>query len=357
MSDSRKRKAEDQESTSLIPVAKRARTDLIVAPDADKTDDKAPGRTSKLTAPIMLLTGHTADVLAVRFSPDGNSVASASKDKDIFLWNTYEDCKNYLMMRGHKGAVTDVCWQSDNSAVYSASSDKTVGVWDAKTARRILKLNEHSGIVNAVSGQRKATQQLVSVSDDGAIKVWDTRKRQSTMTISGEWPLTSVAYHDSLNYVFAGGVENDITCWDLRSTTEPVFTMTGHADTITSLRIDPRGEYILSNAMDSTVRIWDIRPFFDTSKSQSRCVKLFQGAMHNMDKSLLRASWSSDGSYVAAGAADKMVYVWDTTTREIKYRLPGHAGAVNDVDFHPTEPILASASADRKIFLGELEAS
>ncbi len=36
------------------------------------------------------------------------------------------------------------------------------------------------------------------------------------------------------------------------------------------------------------------------------------------------------------------------------YRLPGHHGSVNDVTFHPYEPVLASASSDKKIFMGEL---
>lgn len=113
----------------------------------------------------------------------------------------------------------------------------------------------------------------------------------------------------------------------------------------------------MSNSMDSTVRIWDIRPYFDTSNGPSRCVKLFTGAMHNMDKNLLRACWSADGSRIAAGAANKFVYVWDVTSRQIQYCLPGHNGSVSDVDFHPSEPILASASADSKVFLGELEDS
>lgn len=126
------------------------------------------------------------------------------------LWNTYDDCKNYLLFRGHKGAITDISWQSDNAAVYSSSSDKTVGVWDTATGRRTLRLTEHSGVVNSVSGQRKATQQLASAADDGAIKVWDTRHRKSAMTIAGDWPLCAVAFHDTHNYVFAGGLENEI---------------------------------------------------------------------------------------------------------------------------------------------------
>lgn len=35
----------------------------------------------------------------------------------------------------------------------------------------------------------------------------------------------------------------------------------------------------------------------------------------------------------------RFVYIWDTTSRRILYKLPGHAGSVNEVVFHPEEPI------------------
>lgn len=35
----------------------------------------------------------------------------------------------------------------------------------------------------------------------------------------------------------------------------------------------------------------------------------------------------------------RFVYIWDTTSRRILYKLPGHAGSVNEVSFHPEEPI------------------
>jgi len=54
---------------------------------------------------------------------------------------------------------------------------------------------------------------------------------------------------------------------------------------------------------------------------------------------LLRCNWSPDGSKVSAGSGDRFVYIWDTTSRRILYKLPGHAGSVNEVDFHPNEPI------------------
>lgn len=59
----------------------------------------------------------------------------------------------------------------------------------------------------------------------------------------------------------------------------------------------------------------------------------------SLSQNLLRCAWSPDGSRVAAGSGDRFVYVWDTTSRRVVYKLPGHAGSVNEVDFHPTEPI------------------
>ena len=56
-------------------------------------------------------------------------------------------------------------------------------------------------------------------------------------------------------------------------------------------------------------------------------------------QNLLRCDWSPDGRKVTAGSSDRYVYIWDTTSRRILYKLPGHAGSVNDCRFHPTEPI------------------
>jgi len=129
-----------------------------------------------------------------------------------------------------------------------------------------------------------------------------------------------------------------------------MFALRGHTDTITGMRLSPDGSYLLTNAMDNSVRIWDIRPYVPVQ----RCVKIFQGVQHNFEKNLLKCSWSPDGSKISAGSADRFVYVWDTTTRNLLYKLPGHHGSVNEVDFHPTEPIIASGSSDRNIFLGEI---
>ena len=47
------------------------------------------------------------------------------------------------------------------------------------------------------------------------------------------------------------------------------------------------------------------------------------GHTHSFENNLLRCSWSADGSKIAAGSSDRNVYVWNTTSRKILYKLPG----------------------------------
>lgn len=130
-----------------------------------------------------------------------------------------------------------------------------------------------------------------------------------------------------------------------------MLRLQGHTDTITGLQLSPCGSYVLSNAMDNTLRVWDIRPF----APEERCVNTFTGHQHNFEKNLLRCAWSPDGLKVSCGSADRFVYVWDATTGRIAYKLPGHNGSVNDVDFHPKEPIILSGSSDKTLYIGEIE--
>ena len=140
--------------------------------------------------------------------------------------------------------------------------------------------------------------------------------------------------------------------WDLRRDDAAAWTLQGHSDTITGMRLSPNGTHLLTNSMDNTLRSWDVRPY----APEERCVKVMTGHQHGFEKGLLRCDWSPDGDMVGAGSADGMVYLWDVGRGQIKYALPGHKGTVNEVAFHPKEPIVASGSSDKTLYLGELAA-
>ncbi|KAK7502866.1 hypothetical protein BaRGS_00005815 [Batillaria attramentaria] len=335
-----------------VVVAKKPRNELVLASGDENMDVMlmGPPRTSNLMAPIMLLSGHEGEIYTAEFSPDGQFLASAGFDRIIYFWTVYGECENFAVLKGHTGAVMELHFSTDGSMCFTCSTDKTVAVWDTEVGVRMRKLKGHQSFVNSVCPARRGPQYLCSGSDDGTIKMWDARKKGVIHTFQSTYQVTSVSFSDTAEQIFSGGIDNDIKMWDLRKN-DVVYRMRGHSDTVTGMRLSPDGSYLLSNAMDNTLRIWDVRPY----APQERCVKIMSGHQHTFEKNLLHCAWSPDGSKVAAGSGDRFVYVWDTTSRRITYKLPGHAGSVNDVDFHPYEPILLSCSSDKQIYLGELD--
>ena len=232
----------------------------------------------------------------------------------------------------------------------TCSTDKFVSVWSVETGQRVRKMKGHQNFVNSIGNSRRGLDMLVSGSDDGTIKIWDARKKFVCNTMDNTYQVTTTCMNDTAEQIISGSIDNDIKVWDIRKN-EVLYELKGHTDTITGLSLSPCGSYILSNSMDSTIRIWDIRPYCPAD----RCKTILQGHAHNFEKNLLRCSWSKDGTLVSAGSADRFVYIWDVNAKKIMYKLPGHCGSVNAVDFHPTEPIVLSGSSDKTLYMGELE--
>jgi len=262
----------------------------------------------------------------------------------------------------------------------SASADHTLGWWDAESGKRIKRFLGHTGIVNAVDvpqgddgGGMGSGKLSMSGSDDRTVRLWDARVRGDVGVLEHDFQVTAVAYGggDGL-VVYSAGIDNYLNAWDIRTIGgassaggggaggskgggSMTMKMKGHTDTITSLALNPKGTHLLSNSMDGTMKTWDIRPFVEDG-GKRQC-KTFEGGTHNAEKGLLNCAWSWDGSMVTGGSADKVVHIWDELTSEELYYLPGHTGCVNSVIFHPKENVIASASSDKSIFVGELSGS
>ena len=91
-------------------------------------------------------TNNRKAFISVAWSRDGKMLASASADETIKLWDVTSGIE-LRTLSGHKDFVTSVSWSSDGKTLTSASADKTIKLWDITSGIELRTLSGHGTTV------------------------------------------------------------------------------------------------------------------------------------------------------------------------------------------------------------------
>ena len=93
----------------------------------------------------LLRTSDLGPVLAVAFSPDGNTLASGSAGGKIRLWDVRTHRQLGKELTGTQGQVNSIAFSPNGSTLASGGSDARVRLWDVHTHHEIGALTGTHG--------------------------------------------------------------------------------------------------------------------------------------------------------------------------------------------------------------------
>lgn len=298
---------------------------------------------------------HDAPIVQMALSRDGTILATAAKDHLVKLWRL-SDRHPLHTLKGHTDTITSLAFSPDGKLLVSGSVDMTVRVYSVDDGKLVLKLGNqtpdwHTGWIQAVAISPDGNL-LVTGSRDTTVKLWKLKTGEPVRTLWGHYDtVTSLAFSPAeKNLLASGSTDGTIWVWDVQ-TGEAVSKLPAQGWNPQVLAFTPDGKRLAIGSYASTgIRLIDWR------KGQQLvwCHGGLEGNVWTIDI-------SSNGQYLVAGAGDNGVWIYDITkldehksalrVRTIRQTVERHKGTdywgdARGVAFLPDDKTIVAAFED-----------
>ena len=313
---------------------------------------------------------HSFGAVTVRFSPDGQFLATGGEDRlvnvlnlttskilrnevdaaiysldlnknslaaigtvegKILLWNILRNETRFFS--AHSLAVTSLSFAKDGDRLASVGFDNAIRLWSVNNGGAELPDVTRQAFGAAAIKFSPKGHTLASGAGDATIKLWHTGRsvRQPPMSLSGNsTPITALTFCNG-GLLALGRGNGNIHLWSLREGTPRVLT---GSRAITALSCSPEGKTLVSGSESKKVTRWDI--------STGKLVYSKSGHLSWVTK----LTFNQNGILFASSGKDTTIAIWDTFRGTIVRKISAHSSWILAVAFSPTDNILVSGGAD-----------
>jgi eukaryotic-like serine/threonine-protein kinase len=261
----------------------------------------------------------------------GAAVASLGIGGGIYFYVNRQPAQVRSVLTGHSGEVTALSWSPDGTQLASSSRDHTVRLWNASN-QSTLVYKGHAAAVQAVAWNPQGTL-LASGGRDNQAQIWNpagnTLYRSSLLGSA----ISALAWSASGEELFIGTAGNGLHRFTLANSKT---SLEANRASIHAVAISPGGNFIATGTVGGRVTIARLK---GSGAGQIQSYENHLG-------SVLSLAWSPDSTKLASSGSDKIVRVLSLATSSITSTL-SHASAVNGLAWEPVSgERLATAASD-----------
>ncbi|XP_062489831.1 POC1 centriolar protein homolog B isoform X7 [Pezoporus occidentalis] len=180
--------------------------------------------------------GHAEAVTSIQYSPDGQLLASASRDRTVRLW-------------------IPCIFSPDGRLIASCSEDKSVKIWDTRNKTCIESLLDYEGFANFVDFNPSGTC-IASAGSNHAVRLWDIRMNKLLQHYKVHRAgVNCISFHPSGNYLITASDDGTLKILDVLEG-RLIYTLHGHKGPVLSVAFSKKGEKFASGGADAQVLLW-----------------------------------------------------------------------------------------------------
>ncbi|KAL3640094.1 hypothetical protein CASFOL_015062 [Castilleja foliolosa] len=332
-SSSKKSKLEDHNKKLLDELFK-----LLALPERRLVDayhgviDHAPSER------LQVLQEHKDKICFLRFSHSGKYLASSSADCIVIVWEVMLDGRVSLKhtLCGHQKPVSCISWSFSDAQLLTCGLDEVVRRWDIESGQ-CVHIYEKSGVSLVSCAWSPDAKYIFCGVNDKSVCMWDLEegKELECWKDSLTSGISDLGISSNEREIIVTSVckENMIKLFGWESKSEKLIE---EDQTVTSFSLSEDGKLLLISLSNGELHLWNIDGF------------VRQLAKYKGNKCVSRSCIGGmEHAFIASGSEHSQVYIWHRQSGELISKLVGHCGAVNCVNWNPTNPnMLASGSDD-----------
>lgn len=234
---------------------------VAVSPDGQTLASASVDNTIKLwevvTGKLLRTIVRLDRVQTVAFSPDGLTLASGGTgftgEDTIALWRVSDG----ILLRtftGYRSTVYSVAFSPDGRTLASASEDRTVKLWDAANGTLLYTLAGHTDVVRSVAFNGLV---VASGSWDRTVKLWNAADGTLLRTLTGTATANSVAFAPDGQTLASGNSDRTVKLWEVATgTLLRTLVADATALSVRAVAFSPDGQTLTAGNDNRSIRLW-----------------------------------------------------------------------------------------------------